>query len=68
MAWRTGGEEEKKGMCWFHYEFCNLSQGSNTRAKQGRHKQRERGGRDGGELWGLQTNGSIPYLRIQADR
>lgn len=26
-----GGKEE--GMCWFHYEFCNLSQGSNTRAK-----------------------------------
>lgn len=26
-------EEENKGMSWFHYEFCDLSPGSNTRAK-----------------------------------
>lgn len=24
-------------MCWFHYELCNLSPGSNT---EGRHRQR----------------------------
>lgn len=59
-------EEENKGMCWFHYEFCNLSPGSNTGAKQGRHKQRERERLGKRELWVPETNGSIPYLLIQA--
>lgn len=50
--------EERRGMCCFHNVIYH--QAVLRRLNRGKERERSR------ELWGLQTDGSILYLLIQA--